>query len=138
MNENTHRISQPAAAAIASCAFTVPLALSLSSTPSPNHPRTMLWYLMLREPAFKPPDWLFPVCLDRDRGGVSGCRVPIIARATQRCSNESAGVVGLEYIYDRGLEPSILQTAQLGRQHRRRGGLGRHQRRIRQRSEASR
>jgi len=61
MNENTHRISPPAAAAIASCAFTVPLALSLSSTPSPNHPRTMLWYLMLREPAFKPPDWLFPV-----------------------------------------------------------------------------
>jgi tryptophan-rich sensory protein len=50
-----------AAAAISSCAFTVPLALSLSSTPSPNHPRTMIWYLTLREPAFKPPDWLFPI-----------------------------------------------------------------------------
>jgi benzodiazapine receptor len=54
-------VATPLAAAIASCAFTVPLALSLSSAPSPNHPRTMLWYLSLREPAFKPPDWLFPV-----------------------------------------------------------------------------
>jgi benzodiazapine receptor len=54
-------VSRPVAAAIASSAFAVPLALSLSSTPSPNHPRTMLWYLSLREPPFKPPDWLFPV-----------------------------------------------------------------------------
>jgi benzodiazapine receptor len=53
--------SRAAAAAIASCAFAVPLALSLSSTPSPNHPRTLLWYISLRKPMFKPPDWLFPV-----------------------------------------------------------------------------
>jgi tryptophan-rich sensory protein len=53
-------ISAPAAAAIASCAFALPLALSISSTPSPNHPRTLLWYLSLREPRFKPPDWVFP------------------------------------------------------------------------------
>jgi tryptophan-rich sensory protein len=54
-------LSATAAAAVASCAFTVPLALSAGSTPSPNHPRTMAWYLSLREPAFKPPDWAFPV-----------------------------------------------------------------------------
>jgi translocator protein len=54
-------VSKVVAAAISSCAFVVPLALSVSSTPSPNHPRTMLWYLSLREPAFKPPDWLFPI-----------------------------------------------------------------------------
>jgi translocator protein len=53
-------ISAPVAAAIASCALTVPLALSLSSAPSPNHPRNFLWYLTLREPSFKPPDWTFP------------------------------------------------------------------------------
>lgn len=64
MNDLTQEappMSGLAAAAISSCAFTVPLALSLSSTPSPNHPRTMIWYLTLREPAFKPPDWLFPI-----------------------------------------------------------------------------
>jgi translocator protein len=61
MNEDKPPMSGPVAAAIASCAFIVPLALSLSSTPSPNHPHTMLWYRTLREPTFKPPDWLFPV-----------------------------------------------------------------------------
>lgn len=51
----------PAAAAIACGAFAVPLALSISSTPSPDHPRTMLWYRSLRQPGFKPPDVLFPL-----------------------------------------------------------------------------
>ena len=64
-------IGRPVAAAIASCAFVVPLALSLSSTPSPNHPRTMLWYLSLREPPFKPPDWLFPVAWTGIEAGLS-------------------------------------------------------------------
>jgi translocator protein len=54
-------MSPAAAAAIASCAFSVPLALSLSSTPSPNHPRVLIWYKSLREPNFKPPDGVFPV-----------------------------------------------------------------------------
>jgi tryptophan-rich sensory protein len=54
-------LSPAAAASIASCAFTIPLALSASSSPSPNHPRTMAWYLALREPPFKPPDWVFPL-----------------------------------------------------------------------------
>jgi tryptophan-rich sensory protein len=53
--------SAPAAAAIASCAFAVPLALSASSGPAPNHPRVLAWYLSLREPRFKPPDWVIPV-----------------------------------------------------------------------------
>jgi len=59
--EETRPMAAPVAAAIASCAFTVPLALSISSTPTPNHPRTMLWYLTLRKPTFTPSDWLFPV-----------------------------------------------------------------------------
>jgi tryptophan-rich sensory protein len=54
-------MTAPAAAAIASCAFAVPLALSISSTPSPNHPRTMFWYWSLSQPRFKPPDPVFPL-----------------------------------------------------------------------------
>jgi tryptophan-rich sensory protein len=37
------------------------LALSASSSPAPNHPGTLAWYLSLRQPAFKPPDWTIPV-----------------------------------------------------------------------------
>jgi tryptophan-rich sensory protein len=39
----------------------VPLALSLSSSPSPSHAGTFIWYRLLRKPAFKPPDWTIPV-----------------------------------------------------------------------------
>lgn len=60
-SQQTPAISAPAAAAIASCAFAVPLALSISSTPSPNHPAILLWYKSLREPRFKPPDALIPL-----------------------------------------------------------------------------
>lgn len=48
-------------ALIASSAFIVPLALSSSSSPSPNHPRIWLWYRSLRKPNFKPKDWVIPV-----------------------------------------------------------------------------
>ena len=48
------------AAALASGAFIVPLALSAASSPSPTHPGTLLWYRLLRKPTFKPPDRLIP------------------------------------------------------------------------------
>ena len=54
-------LKRPAAAALASGAFLLPLALSASSVPSPNHPRIALWYATLRKPWFKPKDWLVPV-----------------------------------------------------------------------------
>jgi len=58
---DTAGLSAPASVAVASCAFAVPLLLSLPTVPAPNHPRILLWYKSLREPSFKPPDLLFPV-----------------------------------------------------------------------------
>lgn len=41
--------------------FAVPLAMSFSSSPSPNHPRILAWYASLRKPFFQPPGWIFPI-----------------------------------------------------------------------------
>ncbi len=54
-------ISAPAAAVIASGVLFVPTLMSLSSSPSPDHPRIMLWYRTLRQPWFKPPDVAIPL-----------------------------------------------------------------------------
>lgn len=53
--------SRGVAALLASAAYLVPLALSASSSPSPQHPRTLLWYKLLRQPKFKPPDAAIPL-----------------------------------------------------------------------------
>ena len=65
------QVSRPVAAVIASCAFAVPLALSISSSPSPRHPRTFAWYRSLREPSFKPPDWVFPIAWTTIQSGLA-------------------------------------------------------------------
>src|SRR4051812_29729599 len=53
--------SRKVAAAWASCAYLVPLALSWSTSPAPTHPRVFLWYRALRKPPWKPPDIAIPI-----------------------------------------------------------------------------
>jgi benzodiazapine receptor len=66
-------VSRVIAAAVASSAFAIPLAMSLSSQPSPNHPLIFLWYKTLRQPQFKPPDWMFPVAWTAIEAGLANC-----------------------------------------------------------------
>jgi benzodiazapine receptor len=49
------------AAGIASLALVVPLAMSRSTSPTPDHPKILLWYKTLNQPAFKPPDIAIPL-----------------------------------------------------------------------------
>jgi benzodiazapine receptor len=91
---NVPALSAPAAAAIASCAFTVPLALSASSSPSPNHPRTMAWYLSLREPAFKPPDWLFPIAWAGIEGSLATAAYRLLRAAPSAQRAKALGLLG--------------------------------------------
>jgi tryptophan-rich sensory protein len=51
----------PLAAVIASGSLVLPALMSASSSPSPNHPRIMLWYRTLCQPWFKPPDIAIPI-----------------------------------------------------------------------------
>ena len=50
-----------AAACLGLLAYVVPLAMSYSTMPSPNHPQIMSWYLTLKQPGFKPPDVAIPL-----------------------------------------------------------------------------
>ena len=49
------------AAVVASLAYVVPFVLSRSTSPTPDHPRVLIWYKMLRQPNFKPPDIAIPI-----------------------------------------------------------------------------
>ena len=59
--ETSKPIPPSLAALAASGAFLVPMLLARSSSPTPDHPRTLLWYKALRQPSFKPPDVVIPV-----------------------------------------------------------------------------
>ena len=58
---STGTIPAPLAVVIASSSLLLPSLMSVPSSPSPNHPRIMLWYRTLRQPWFKPPDIAIPV-----------------------------------------------------------------------------
>ena len=49
------------AAGIASLALVVPLLMSRSTSPTPDHPKILLWYKTLDQPRFKPPDIAIPL-----------------------------------------------------------------------------
>ena len=55
------KMSRSLATSLALGAYVVPYALSRSTSPSPDHPRILLWYKLLRQPFFKPPDIAIPV-----------------------------------------------------------------------------
>ena len=112
--QKTHSMSAPAAAAIASCAFTVPVALSLSSTPSPDHPRTMLWYLALREPAFKPPDWLFPVAWSAIEAGQATAAYRLLRAAPSAARKKALALWGWNVVMIGGWSRLFFKRHSLG------------------------
>jgi translocator protein len=59
--QQSGRVSRLTAAAVSSAVYLVPLLLSWSTSPAPQHPKVLLWYGLLRKPGYKPPDWVIPV-----------------------------------------------------------------------------
>lgn len=53
--------SIPASIVVGAAALVIPALLSISSAPSPSHPKILRWYKALQMPSFKPPDTLIPI-----------------------------------------------------------------------------
>jgi tryptophan-rich sensory protein len=120
---NLPSLSAGAAAAVASSAFIVPLALSASSSPSPNHPRTMAWYLSLREPFFKPPDWLFPVAWTAIEAALATAAYRLLRAAPSKQRTKALALLGWNvfsigdwsrlFFKERNLAASTISAASL-------------------------
>lgn len=79
MPEQATEQSNTIATIASSAAFIVPLVLSYSTTPAPNHPRVWAWYSSLKKPWFKPNDKVIPLAWF----AIEAC----LARAMHRLSN---------------------------------------------------
>lgn len=86
--------SPAVAALLASSAFIVPLALSASSSPTPNHPRTFLWYRRLRKPDFKPPDAAIPIAWTAIESALAFAGYRLLRRRASPARNRSLGWLG--------------------------------------------
>lgn len=92
---DAHRSPSPRlATAIASSAVLVPIALSASSSPSPNHPRIMAWYLTLRQPWFKPPDWLIPLAWTGIESALASAAYRLVRARPTPARSRALGLLG--------------------------------------------
>jgi translocator protein len=85
--------SKAVAMALASSAFIVPTVLSASTSPSPNHPRVMLWYRSLRQPAFKPPDALIPIAWTGIEAALAAAGYRLLRAAPSPSRNRALGLL---------------------------------------------
>lgn len=113
-----------AAAAIAASAYVVPYALSRSTSPSPDHPRVFLWYRLLRQPSFKPPDLAIPIAWVAIETGLAWAgyrllrrrRSPKRDRALALLAGNVLGIGGWSRLFfgSRNLPASTVASAALG------------------------
>lgn len=80
----------PVAAVVASLAYVVPFLLSRSTSPTPDHPRVFLWYRMLKQPKFKPPDIVIPLAWSLIESGLAMAAYRLLQK--QPSANRSASL----------------------------------------------
>ncbi len=79
------------AALLASAAYLVPFALSRSTTPTPDHPKILLWYATLRQPRFKPPDVVIPIAWVGLETGLAVAAYRLLRRPPGAARNRALG-----------------------------------------------
>lgn len=91
-------VSPMPAALLASSAFLVPLALSASTSPTPNHPRTFLWYRFLRKPGIKPPDAAIPVAWTLIESSLAYAGYRLLRTRPSASRNRALGWLGINIL----------------------------------------
>lgn len=86
------------AAGIASGAFVVPIALSASTSPTPQHPRVFFWYRWLRKPGFKPPDIAIPIAWTGIEAALAYAAYRLLRRPGSRARNSALMWLGLNIV----------------------------------------
>ena len=79
---------------LASAAFALPLLLSRSTSPSPDHPRVFLWYRGLRQPAFKPPDVAIPLAWIGIESGLAYAAYRLLQRPASAARTRALALLG--------------------------------------------
>jgi len=123
-------VSPLAAGLTAAAAGIVPLALSASTSPTPNPPRAMLWYKTLRTPSFKPPDAAVPLAWAAIETALAFAAYRLLRKARLAGTQPRPRLARCERRRDRRLEPAFLRAAQPAGQHRRSGHDDRQRRRL--------
>ena len=91
-------LSRTAAAALSSAVYVVPLALSWSSSPAPQHPQPLIWYSLLSKPGFKPPDWVIPVAWGLIETGMASASYRLLRYPDSPPRNRALGWLALNTV----------------------------------------
>lgn len=76
-------------AVLATGAYVLPFLLSRSTSPTPDHPRVFLWYRLLRQPEFKPPDIAIPIAWSVIESGLAVAAYRLLRKGSSPHRNAS-------------------------------------------------
>ena len=86
------QVSSPVAAVLAASAFVIPLVLGASTSPSPKHPRVLIWYRSLKKPWFQPADIVIPVAWTAIEAGLASSAYRLLRASPSEARTRSLSI----------------------------------------------
>ena len=86
-------VPKSVAIALAAGAYVLPYMLSRSTSPTPDHPRIFLWYRLLRQPNFKPPDVAIPIAWTLIETGLAAAAYRLLRRPSSPARTTSLALL---------------------------------------------
>ena len=90
---NAVGLPRPLAAVLAAGAYGLPFLLSRSTSPTPDHPGVFLWYRLLRQPKFKPPDIVIPIAWTLIETGLAAAAYRLLRKPSTPNRNTSLALL---------------------------------------------